>query len=179
MCAIQLRPKRNRDLARAGQNASMRLSTHEYESLSREERLRRIGALLCKAATLALEQERREAEETNGTPALPGHAPSSGGTVDAAVALLPEELALLRRFVHLGELTMREAMRFWETSRTTAYRRLTRLIQAEWIERFGATNATRFRFTGKARRAVQPLEPTLQTKPQREQAGGAALPASP
>ena len=107
MCVIHLRPKRNRVWGRAGENASMRLSTHEYESLSREERLRRIGALLCKAATLALEQERREAEEANGTPALSSHPPSSGGTVDAAVTLLPEELALLRRFVHLGELTMR------------------------------------------------------------------------
>jgi len=116
----------------------------DYESLSQEERLKRIGALFCKAATLILSRQsmmpdaRPVASDVSVVPTKPQ------GTLDVAT-LRAEELALLKRFSSLGEFSPREATQFWRTSRTSAYRRLRSLEEAGWIVKNGNTSAVRYR----------------------------------
>lgn len=131
----------------------------DYESLSREERLRRIGAILSRVATRYLERERAEALRQSQVLSSQSDPASSAPTTEAlssnTPSLPPEEFSVLQRFVAFGEVIPREAMRFWSVSRTTAYRRLTRMQQDGWVERHGATTATRFRFTPAAYRLLQ------------------------
>ena len=56
------------------------MSPSDYESLSREERIRRIGAILGKAVTLRLERERAAREGADGVPTASGDAPPSTTT---------------------------------------------------------------------------------------------------
>jgi hypothetical protein len=107
-----------------------------YESLSREERLRRIGALVAKAVALASVPVRLQGQRANA-----GRVPVSLDEGDLA----PEAQALLQRFARLGEFAPHEAATFWGISRSTAYRRLRRLEQAGCIERHGETTAARYR----------------------------------
>ena len=128
-----------------------RMAPHEYEALSREERLRRIGALFYKAVVISLARKQGIAGETGeDVPAQAGE--DSPQETDApGIALLPEEdLALLRRYAGLGEIAPRDATEFWGVCRTTAYRRLLKLEQGGWIVRHGATTATRYTITKKA-----------------------------
>lgn len=129
-----------------------RMAPHEYEALSREERLRRIGALFYKAVVISLARKQALAEKTgDDAPARVGGDPPDGAAVLAAISLPEEELALLRRYARLGEIAPRDATEFWGVSRTTAYRRLLSLEQGGWIVRYGATTATRYTFTKQAR----------------------------
>lgn len=138
-----------------------RMSLHEYEALSREERLRRIGALFYKAVVISLARKQTEAEAASGDGSA--HArevtPAGASTVTSEMTSLPEDdLALLRRYALLGEIAPREATEFWGVSRTTAYRRLVELEKAGWIERRGATKATRYVFTVQARGLLERVE---------------------
>jgi uncharacterized membrane protein len=120
-----------------------------YETIPPEERLRRIGRLLCKAAILAL--ARREAEETGKqTPAIPTSYPSAETGTGANEGLNPEEQELLHRAWRLGGISPREASRLWKVSRATTYRRLSSLEKQGWIVRKGATTATRYVLTRQA-----------------------------
>ena len=103
----------------------------DQESLSREERLRRIGALIAMALALSSLQRSQ-------TSLVPFSERENG-------LLERKEQALLQRFKDLGEFAPHEAAAFWGVSRPTAYRRLRRLEQAGWIERHGKTNAVRYR----------------------------------
>lgn len=119
----------------------------DYETLEAEERLRRIGRLLCKAAVLAL--ARREAEgdsRANDPPAKCG----GGNETAGSCPLKAEELELLRRARHLGGISPREASRLWKVSRATTYRRLSSLEREGWIARQGTTAATRYSVTRQA-----------------------------
>ncbi|MBB5351620.1 DNA-binding MarR family transcriptional regulator [Haloferula luteola] len=124
------------------------MAPHEYEVLSREERLRRIGALFYKAVVISLARKQALAEEAGGD--------APDGTAVLAAGLLSEEdLALLRRYAGLGEIAPRDATEFWGVCRTTAYRRLLSLEQRGWIVRHGATTATRYTFTKQARALLE------------------------
>jgi hypothetical protein len=107
----------------------------DHESLSRGERLRRIGALVAKAVALA-------------SPPVWGQEPGSDtGLVPVSPRegdFTQEAEALLQRFVRLGEFAPHDAAIFWGVSRSTAYRRLRRLEQAGCIKRQGETNAVRY-----------------------------------
>lgn len=130
----------------------------DYESLSREERLRRIGAILSRIATRYLECERddalRQSQVLSSQVDPASSTPITEVLSSNAPGLPPEEFSMLQRFAAFGEVTPREAMRFWSVSRTTAYRRLARMQQDGWVERHGATTATRFRFTPAASRLL-------------------------
>ncbi len=120
-----------------------------YETITPEERLRRIGRLLCKAAILSL--ARREVEE-NGkqTPAIAGRHPSAETGTGASEDLNAEELKILHCARRLGGISPREASRLWKVSRATPYRRLSSLERQGWIARQGATTATRYVLTRQA-----------------------------
>lgn len=131
------------------------MAPHEYEALSREERLRRIGALFYKAVVISLARKQALAEEAGGD--------APDGTAVLAAGLLSEEdLALLRRYARLGEIAPRDATEFWGVCRTTAYRRLLSLEQGGWIVRHGATTATRYTFTKQARALLEQDEQAKQ-----------------
>lgn len=114
-----------------------------------EERLQRIGRLLCKAAILAL--ARREAEgDGKQTPAIAAsHLPAETGT-GAGESLNAEEQELLHRARRMGGISPREASRLWKVSRATTYRRLSSLEKQGWITSKGATTATRYVLTRQA-----------------------------
>ncbi|MFT3991047.1 MAG: hypothetical protein QM680_06510 [Luteolibacter sp.] len=142
------------------------MAPHEYEALSREERLRRIGALFYKAVVISLARKQGIIGETGGdVPAqVGGDSPQETDTL--ITASLPEEdLALLRRYARLGEIAPRDATEFWGVSRTTAYRRLLGLEQGGWLEKRGAAKATRYTFTGQTRTLLERLK---QSKPARD-----------
>jgi|GEM_PF-5750910 len=142
---VVLHPQGNGAVSKSW-NAGGMESLADYDVISPEERLRRIGRLLCKAAILAL--ARREAEGNVTTNDLP--APDAAGDRTEATGGRPleaEELELLRHARHLGGIAPREVSRFWKVSRATAYRRLSSLEKQGWIERKGATAATRYAVT--------------------------------
>lgn len=113
----------------------------DYESIDPEERMRRIGRLLCKAAILAL--ARRDAEEeAMETRTGAGNPPATGQH-----PLTEEELDFLRYVRRAKGVAPREASRFWNVSRATAFRRLASLEKQGWIARKGATTATRYTIT--------------------------------
>lgn len=105
------------------------------ESLTREERLRRIGALVAKAVALASAPIRQQGQGADAS--LISVPPGDGEYAQ-------ETHDLLQRFVRLGEFAPHEAAIFWGVSRSTAYRRLRRLEQAGCIKRQGETNAVRY-----------------------------------
>lgn len=131
------------------------MAPHEYEALSREERLRRIGALFYKAVVISLARKQALDEETDGD------SPDETAVL-AAGSLSEEDLALLRRYAGLGEIAPRDATEFWGVCRTTAYRRLLSLEQGGWIVRHGATTATRYTFTKQARALLEQDEQAKQ-----------------
>ena len=141
------------------------MAPHEYEALSREERLRRIGALFYKAVVISLARKQGIAGENGGdVPAQAGEG-SPQETDAPGIALPPEEdLALLRRYAGLGEIAPRDATEFWGVCRTTAYRRLLSLEQGGWIVRHGATTATRYTFTKQARALLEQDEQAKQSR---------------
>lgn len=126
----------------------------DYESLSREERIRRIGAILGKAVTLRLERERVAREGGGEAPPVPDGTRPSGHELSAPDApdepLADDELILMRKTAALGHLHPRDATAFFGSSRTTAYRRLQHLERGGWLVRYGQGKASRYHLTGKA-----------------------------
>ena len=121
------------------------MAPHEYEALSREERLRRIGALFYKAVVISLARKQALAGETGGDVPTRTGEDSPQETDALGTASLPDEdLTLLRRYARLGEIAPRDATKFWGVSRTTAYRRLLGLERGGWIERRGTAKAARY-----------------------------------
>lgn len=126
---------------------------HFYASLSREERLRRVGELLSKAVTLAQIREgpvQNPDEEKLKT--QNAEQPSLKLSATLVGPLRDDDWQLLRKLAMLGEIAPREAMELWRVSRVTAYRRLVRLEKSGFLTKRGETTATRFYLTpqGKA-----------------------------
>lgn len=94
-----------------------------YESLSNEERLRRIGAILGKAVALQVERERaeREAFEAESDKAQSSRLEHSSPDASAE-SLTSGEQMLLRKTAIIGYLHPRDVTIFFDVSRTTAYR---------------------------------------------------------
>lgn len=140
----------------------------DYGLLSEAERLKRIGALFCKAVTLTLGRQSRDLD----TPPFVSDIPSSRAIEDSpGVDILKgNDIALLRRFARLGEFSPRDAKRFWGVSRTSAYRRLQHLERGGCIIRKGNTNAVRYELAAS-------VYPILEQVKQVEQAAG--VPKSP
>ena len=136
-----------------------RMAPHEYEALSPEERLRRIGALFYKAVVISLARKQGIAGEMGGDgPAQAGEVSPQETDVLRTASLPKEDVALFRRYARLGEVAPRDATEFWGVSRTTAYRRLVALEKEGWIERRGATKAARYVFTKRARAFLEQME---------------------
>lgn len=141
------------------------MAPHEYEALSREERLRRIGALFYKAVVISLARKQDIAGEAGRhVPAQAGEDSPHGMNAPEAISLPEEDLALLRRYAGLGEIAPRDATEFWGVCRTTAYRRLLSLERGGWIVRHGATTATRYTFTKQARVLLEQDEQAKQAR---------------
>ena len=138
------------------------MSSSDYESLSREERIRRIGAILGKAVTLRLERERAAKESAGGIPTASEEAPPSGNELSVPNVpdepLASDELTLMRRVATLGHLHPRDAAAFFGSSRTTAYRRLQRLERGGWLVRHGQGKASRYHLTDKAHSALKRMK---------------------
>lgn len=138
------------------------ISPSDYESLSREERIRRIGAILGKAVTLRLERERAAREGTGEASPESEEARPSGhelSTPDApAEPLTADEATLLRKAATLGHLCPREAAVFLGNSRTTVYRRLLHLERSGWVVRHGQGKASRYHLTDKAHLALKRMK---------------------
>ncbi|MFT3991852.1 MAG: hypothetical protein QM680_10635 [Luteolibacter sp.] len=142
------------------------MAPHEYEALSREERSRRIGALLYKAVMISLARQQGIIGEADGGVPFQSGENTLQKTDEPGTASLPEEdLGLLQRYARLGEIAPRDATEFWGVSRTTAYRRLLGLEQGGWLEKRGAAKATRYTFTGQTRTLLERLK---QSKPARD-----------
>ncbi len=138
------------------------MSPSDYESLSREERIRRIGAILGKAVTLRLERERAAREGADGVPTASGDAPPSGHEFSAPDVpdepLASDEMTLMRKAAALGHLHPRDAAACFGSSRTTAYRRLQHLERGGWIIRQGQGKASRYHLTDKAHLALKRMK---------------------
>lgn len=138
------------------------MSPSDYESLSREERIRRIGAILGKAVTLRLERERAAREDGGEVPPAPdearpsGHELSTSDVLDEPLA--NDELTLMRKVAALGHLHPRDAAAFFGSSRTTAYRRLQHLERGGWLIRHGKGKASRYHLTAKAHSALKRMK---------------------
>lgn len=134
----------------------------DYESLSREERILRIGAILGKAVTLRLERERAAREGAGGVPPASEEAPPSGHeafpTDMPTEPLASDELTLMRKAATLGHLHPRDAAAFFGSSRTTAYRRLQHLERRGWIIRQGQGKASRYHLTEKSYSALKRMK---------------------
>lgn len=114
----------------------------DYGSLSEKERMKRIGALFCKAVTLTLT---RQNGDLGAPPAVKNIATAMAiGDCHEVSVLEKDSVALLKRFARLGEFSPREAIQFWRISRTSAYRRLRNLERSGWIVKNGKTNAVRY-----------------------------------
>ncbi len=142
------------------------MTPSDYESLSREERIRRIGAILGKAVTLRLERERAAREGGGEVPPAPGEARPSGHELSAPDVpdepLASDELTLMRKVAALGHLHPRDAAAFFGSSRTTAYRRLQHLERGGWLVRHGQGKASRYHLTGKAHSALKRMKRSMQ-----------------
>lgn len=138
------------------------MTLSDYESLSREERIRRIGAILGKAVTLRLERERAAREGGGEVPPAPGGARPSGHELPAPDVpdepLASDELTLMRKVAALGHLHPRDAAAFFGSSRTTAYRRLQHLERGGWLVRHGQGKASRYHLTDKAHSALKRMK---------------------
>jgi hypothetical protein len=138
------------------------MSPSDYESLSREERIRRIGAILGKAVTLRLERERAAREGGGRVSPAPDEERPSGHELSApdvpTELLASDELTLMRKVATLGHLHPRDAAAFFGSSRTTAYRRLQHLERGGWIVRHGQGKASRYHLTDKAYSALKRMK---------------------
>ncbi len=138
------------------------MSPSDYESLSREERIRRIGAILGKAVTLRLERERAAREGGGGVSLVSDEARPSGHEISAPdlpdEPLASDELTLMRKVATLGYLHPRDAVAFFGSSRTTAYRRLQHLDRGGWLVRHGQGKASRYHLTDKAHSALKRMK---------------------
>lgn len=126
-----------------------------YASLSREERLRRVGILFSKAVTIISERERLKKE-------LKSETLKQTDVTREVIEWQEHEATLFKRFSRLGEFSPREAVRFWATSRTSCYRRLQKLEKEGWITRSGRTNAVRYRFTARTQLVLERLKESAQ-----------------
>ena len=130
----------------------------DYDSLSREERLQRIGALLCKAVSLSLMRESRLQESPSAGQGAIEQATET--STPSAVVEPPEKDAftLLQHFSKFGEFSPKEAMKFLNISRTSTYRKLLRLESSGWIVRQGKTNSARYVITGRLEQVKQIMQ---------------------
>lgn len=81
--------------------------------MSREERLRWIGALFYKAVVISLARKQAVARESGiDVPGKAGDDSPHGTVVLAVGSLSEEELALIRRYAGLGEIAPRDATEF-------------------------------------------------------------------
>lgn len=137
-------------------------NSFDYESLSREERIRRIGAILGKAVTLRLEREYASNAGAGEVSAHSDESPTSSHEFpipDAfAKSLTADELTLLRKAAVLGYVRPHEATTFFGTSRTTAYRRLQDLARRGWIVRREKGKASRYLLTDQTRSVLKRLK---------------------
>lgn len=112
-----------------------------YDSLDREERLRRVGVLFSKAATLILARQQLADD-------IQQDVASEALTMAGKANDWPDwQMQLFRRFVPLGEFTPKDALGLWMTSRTSSYRRLQQLMKDGLIIPKGQTRSLHYHFT--------------------------------
>lgn len=128
-------------------------SSTNYDIFDREERLRRIGMLFSKAATLILDSQSlaNRIQQTKETEAIAVLTKQHDGRADW-------QRQLFERFISVGEFTPKDALRLWATSRTSCYRRLQRLMKEGMIIPQGRTKALRYRFTPMGIALFQPKQ---------------------
>lgn len=130
----------------------------DYESLSREERLRRVCALLAKAVTLACIREQAANGDAAPIPAGAKPGPEATAQAEKMEDLESTDFELFRQIHRWGEISPREATQLWSVSRATAHRRLSRLECAGWIVKRGATKATRYLLTQRANSLLMQMQ---------------------
>lgn len=132
----------------------------EYESLSYEERIRRIGAILGKAVTLRVmrEQEEKAAAELERLEQASHEGDEDPLPAMPDEALTEEEWLLLRKTALMGNLHPRDAATYFGSARTTTYRRLQKLEQEGWLYRQGKGKASRYHLTIKAHAALKQVK---------------------
>lgn len=128
----------------------------EYDNLGRDERLRRVGEILCKAVFLAGRKDGDTLEVCNTATTDPVSKQSSLPPLDQVERQLVDKLNATR------EIAPRDATELWQVSRTTAYRRLTKLERAGWVEKHGSTIAIRYRLTPQGRADLQQVNQAVQ-----------------
>lgn len=104
----------------------MKHSATDYTA-SEQARLRRIGELLARAISRKLHDEAME-KARQANPALPEDA-------DPILVFISE----------VGECSPKEIRERFDLSKATAFRRLSRLVDAGQLAKSGSTNATRYR----------------------------------
>ncbi len=135
----------------------------DYESLSREERLRRVCTLLAKAVTLAYIREQAANGDAAPIPVARKN-PDPVVTSEAEIRddLQSGDMALFREIHRWGEISPRDASQLWSVSRATTQRRLSRLELAGWIAKHGSTTATRYRLTEQASPFLRQVSQVMQ-----------------
>ena len=102
-------------------------TTDTHYTASEQASLRRIGELLARAVS----RKCRDEELARARQARPG---------------LPEDADPILVFVaEVGECSPKDVRERFSLSRTTAFRRLSRLVDAGQLEKSGSTNAIRYR----------------------------------
>lgn len=116
--------------------------------LSRQERIRRIGQLLSKGITLLLAREDDQKQAVDPEPiSSPKEASQVGrnGNGQADLATDETERAILDYLEKIEIASPREIQRYLDLSKATTYRKLNRLVSAQFLTRSGSTTSVRYR----------------------------------
>lgn len=115
----------------------------EFQCMSREARIRRIGQLLSKAVTLMLVSE----TETNEQMARRMLAKKYTENIlsDSHIEVSDDAKAIMAFLKRIGTASPAEICQYTELSRTTVFRRLRELQQRGVIGKTGSTIAVRYR----------------------------------
>lgn len=137
----------------------------EIEHLTREQRVQRIGELLSKGITLMLMREAEEKQALKPALALAGsnNAPDEdSGICDDSKHPIAEDGAarsILDYLKRVGQASPRDIQRGLNLPKSTVYRYLNRLIQANHVVGGGKTSAIRYRLTSPLPTSDGPSEP--------------------
>ena len=132
----------------------------DYEHMSRESRISRIGHILSKGVSLMLANEMRQ-REMRVRAALTAGAEAHGET--ACDSELPDDSkAIVVYLKRVGSASPVEIQRYAGVPKTTAFKRLRQLQAARIVIKTGDHKKVRYSIVDRADEPREPTEPILQ-----------------
>jgi uncharacterized membrane protein len=127
----------------------------EYEQLSRSERMARIGELLAKGISLLVLAEQQDGAALMSSVGGASHSGVKNGKESQSgppELLEDEERRIMAYVCKMHSASPRELQQHFGLSKATAYRRLSRLVEANLLVRTGATKGVVYRLNGTKQR---------------------------